>query len=125
MKKKQNRHYFVNIVVCRCSWYRYMFRPFRPEKRVKTYSDTTNNVDTVVSILFLFDYSLCDCPKLYLFVTTSNNYALTVLYTSQITIGHIRSPQSLTVFTSLCLVAASNGGCSPFSKFPKGSFRSS
>jgi hypothetical protein len=27
------------------------------------------NVDTVVSLLFLFDYLLCNCPKLYLFVT--------------------------------------------------------
>jgi hypothetical protein len=25
------------------------------------------NVDTVLSILFLFDYLVCDCPKLYLF----------------------------------------------------------
>jgi hypothetical protein len=31
------------------------------QERIKT------NVDTVVSILFLFGYLLCDCPKLYFF----------------------------------------------------------
>jgi hypothetical protein len=35
-----------------------------------------------------------------------------------ITIGHTRSSQSVTVFTNLCLVAASNGGCSPYSGLP-------
>jgi hypothetical protein len=30
------------------------------------------NVDTVVFILFLFDYLLCDCPKLYLFWPLNN-----------------------------------------------------
>jgi hypothetical protein len=41
-------------------------------------------------------------------IATSKDYALTVLYTSHITIGHTRSSQSVTVFTSL-LVMASNG----------------
>jgi hypothetical protein len=49
---------------------------------------------------------------------TSMDYALTVLHTSQITIGHTRSSQSVTVFTSRCLVAASIGGGSPSSGFP-------
>jgi hypothetical protein len=31
--------------------------------------------------------------------------------------GHIKSSQSVTVFTSCCLVAASNGKCSPSSGF--------
>jgi hypothetical protein len=33
-------------------------------------------------------------------VTTSNDYAVTVLHASQITIGHTGSSQSVTVFTS-------------------------
>jgi hypothetical protein len=40
-------------------------------------------------------------------ITTSKDYALTVLHTSQITIGHTRFSQSVTVFTSCCSVAAS------------------
>jgi hypothetical protein len=51
-------------------------------------------------------------------VTTSKDYALTILHTSQITIGHTRSSQSVTVFTSHCLVIASNSGCFPSSGFP-------
>jgi hypothetical protein len=50
-------------------------------------------------------------------VTTSKDYAFTVLHTSQITIGHIRSPQSVTVFTSRCLPVASKGGRSLSSVF--------
>jgi hypothetical protein len=53
-----------------------------------------------------------------LFVTASKDYALTVLHTSQITIGHTRSSQSVTFLTNRCLVAASNGGRSPSSVFP-------
>jgi hypothetical protein len=41
-------------------------------------------------------------------VTTSKDYVLSILHTSQITIGHIRSSQLVTVFTSRCSVAASN-----------------
>jgi hypothetical protein len=41
-------------------------------------------------------------------VTTCTDYALTILHTSQITTGHTGSPQSVTVFTSQCLVTASN-----------------
>jgi hypothetical protein len=37
-------------------------------------------------------------------VTASKDYALTVLHSSQITIGLTRSSQSVTVFTSRCLV---------------------
>jgi hypothetical protein len=51
-------------------------------------------------------------------VTTSKYYALTVLHTSQISIGHTRSSQSVTVFTSRCLAAAFDGGRSPSSGFP-------
>jgi hypothetical protein len=47
-------------------------------------------------------------------VTTSNDYALTVLHTSQ-----SLSPQSVTLFTNCCLVAASNGGRSPFLWVPE------
>jgi hypothetical protein len=39
-------------------------------------------------------------------------------YTSQTTIGHTRSSQSVTVFTSHCLVTASNDEHSPSSGFP-------
>jgi hypothetical protein len=41
--------------------------------------------------------------------TTSRDYALTVLYTLQVTIGHTWSSQSITVFTRRCLVSASYG----------------
>jgi hypothetical protein len=51
-------------------------------------------------------------------VTTSKDYVLTALHTSQITVGHAKSSQSVTVFTSRCLVAGSNRGSSPYSKFP-------
>jgi hypothetical protein len=51
-------------------------------------------------------------------VTTSKDYALTVLHTSQITIGHTRSSQSVRVFTIRCLLAASKGGRSLYSGFP-------
>jgi hypothetical protein len=37
-------------------------------------------------------------------VTTSKDYALTVLYTSQIIIRHTRSSQSVTVFTNHCWI---------------------
>jgi hypothetical protein len=40
-------------------------------------------------------------------VITSKDYALTVLHTSQITMGLTRSSQSVTVFTGRCLVVAS------------------
>jgi hypothetical protein len=46
-------------------------------------------------------------------VTTSKDYAFSVLHTSRITIGRIRSSQPDTVFTSRRLVAASNGGRFP------------
>jgi hypothetical protein len=46
-QKEQNRHYCVNICF---------------------YSLLGVTRDTVVSILFLFDYLFCDCLKLYLFV---------------------------------------------------------
>jgi hypothetical protein len=52
-------------------------------------------------------------------ITTSEGYALTVLLTSQITTGHTRFSQPVTVFTSRCLVVASNGGRSPSTGFPK------
>jgi hypothetical protein len=48
-------------------------------------------------------------------VNTSTGYAVTVLHTSEITIGHTRSSLSVTVFTNRCLVAASNGELSPSS----------
>jgi hypothetical protein len=51
-------------------------------------------------------------------VTASKDYALTVLHTSQITMGHTRSSPSVTIFTSHCLVVASNCGRSPSSGFP-------
>jgi hypothetical protein len=50
-------------------------------------------------------------------VITSKDYALTVLHTSQITIGHTRSSDSVTVFNSHCLVVASNSEHSPSSGF--------
>jgi hypothetical protein len=52
-------------------------------------------------------------------VNTSKDYAITFLHASQITVEHTRSSQSVTLFTSRCLVAASNGGPSPSSGFPK------
>jgi hypothetical protein len=51
-------------------------------------------------------------------VTASEDYAITVLHTSEITIGHPRSSQAVIVFTSRCLVAACNVGRSPSSGFP-------
>jgi hypothetical protein len=51
-------------------------------------------------------------------VTTSKDYALTVLHQTQITIRHTRSSRSVTVFTNRCLVTAFNGGRSPSSGFP-------
>jgi hypothetical protein len=51
-------------------------------------------------------------------VTKSTNYAVTVLRTSQITIGHIESSQYVTLFNNRCLVSASNGGRSRSSGFP-------
>jgi hypothetical protein len=51
-------------------------------------------------------------------VTTSKNYALTVLHDSQTTIGHTRCSQSVTIFNSDCSVTASDGGRSSFSGFP-------
>jgi hypothetical protein len=50
-------------------------------------------------------------------LTANKNCAVTVLHNSQITIGHTMSTQSLTVFTSRCLIAAFNDGCSPFCVF--------
>jgi hypothetical protein len=52
-------------------------------------------------------------------VTTSKDNALTVLHTSQITIGQTRSHQHVKIFTSRCLVTASNGRRSPSSGIPK------
>jgi hypothetical protein len=52
-------------------------------------------------------------------VTTSKYYAVTVLHTSEITIGQTRSSESVTISTSRRLVAASNGGRSTSSRFPK------
>jgi hypothetical protein len=46
-------------------------------------------------------------------LTASKDYAVTVLHTSQITIGHFRSSQSVAVFTSRWLVSASKSGHSP------------
>jgi hypothetical protein len=51
-------------------------------------------------------------------VTTSKDYDVTVLHISQITMGKTMSSKSVTVFNIRCLVAASNGGRSPFSGFP-------
>jgi hypothetical protein len=51
-------------------------------------------------------------------VNTSKDYALTDLHTSQITIGHTRSSQSVTDFTNCCLVAAFNSGHSSSYGFP-------
>jgi hypothetical protein len=45
--------------------------------------------------------------ELLQFITTSKDYVLTVLHASQITIGHTRSSQFVTIFTIRCLVAAS------------------
>jgi hypothetical protein len=42
-----------------------------------------------------------------------------LFHTLQITIGHTRSSQSVTVITSRCSVAASIGGRSPSCRFPK------
>jgi hypothetical protein len=51
-------------------------------------------------------------------VSTSKDYAVTVLHTSQITIGHSRPSQSVRVITNHCLVAASNSRCYTSSGFP-------
>jgi hypothetical protein len=51
-------------------------------------------------------------------VTTSKDYALTVLHTSQISTGHTRSSQSVRVFTSRCLLVAFKGERSLSSGFP-------
>jgi hypothetical protein len=51
-------------------------------------------------------------------VTTSKAYAVTVLQTSQITVGHTRSSQSVTIFTSRCVVGTFIGGHSPSSEVP-------
>jgi hypothetical protein len=51
-------------------------------------------------------------------VTTSKDYAVIVLHTSQISIGHTRSSEWVTVLTSCCLVAVSSGGHYPSSGFP-------
>jgi hypothetical protein len=51
-------------------------------------------------------------------MTTSKDHAVTVLHISQTTIGHTRSSQSGTVFTSHCLVASSSGGRSSSPGFP-------
>jgi hypothetical protein len=51
-------------------------------------------------------------------INTSNDYAVTVPHTSQITIGHTRPSQPVTVFTSRCLVVAFDGELYPFSVFP-------
>jgi hypothetical protein len=50
-------------------------------------------------------------------LTTSKDYALTLLHTLQITTGHTKCSQSVTVFTSRCLIAASYGATSPSSGF--------
>jgi hypothetical protein len=50
--------------------------------------------------------------------TRSKHYAVILLHYSQVTIGHTMSSQSVTVFSSRCLVAASNGGHPPSSGFP-------
>jgi hypothetical protein len=52
-----------------------------------------------------------------LFVSTSKDCAFAVLDTSQIAIGHTRPSQSVAVFTSLCLIPASNVGRSRSSGF--------
>jgi hypothetical protein len=43
-------------------------------------------------------------------ITASKDYALTVLHTSQIAIGHTMSSQSVTLLIKICVVAVSNGG---------------
>jgi hypothetical protein len=50
-------------------------------------------------------------------VNTNKDYAVTVLHTSQTITGHTGSSQSVTILTSRCSVATSNGGCSPPSGF--------
>jgi hypothetical protein len=56
--------------------------------------------------------------ELLQYATTGKDYVLTVIHTSQITIGPTSSSQSVTVFTSRCSVVASNGGLSASSGFP-------
>jgi hypothetical protein len=74
----------------------------------------------IVTILVIIDgvWLVLGFIELLQLVTTSKGYALTVLHTSQITIGHIRSSQSVTDFYCRCLVAASNGGRSLSSGHP-------
>jgi hypothetical protein len=62
------------------------------------------------------DYAFIVLHTLQL-ITTRKDYAF-LLHTSLITIGHTRSSQSVPVFSSRCLVAASNGRRSPSSGFP-------
>jgi hypothetical protein len=52
-------------------------------------------------------------------VTTSNIHDLTVFRPSQVTVSYAQSSQSVTVFTSRCLLKASNGGLYLFYGFPK------
>lgn len=52
-------------------------------------------------------------------VTTSKDYAFTVIHISQITIGHTRSSKFVIVFISRCSVAAPSGERSLSSGFPK------
>jgi hypothetical protein len=82
--------------------------------------------DQDISVLKTRAYTYCHMILVWLYtgfesvirfielVTTSTGYAVAVLHTSQITVGHTRSFQSATLFTSRCLVAGFNGGRSPF-----------
>jgi hypothetical protein len=58
-------------------------------------------------------------------VTTSKACALTVLHTSQITIGYTGSSQSVIIFTSCCLVVAFNSRHSPRPQLPAANSNSS
>jgi hypothetical protein len=60
--------------------------------------------------------------QIYSSLTTSNyKQGLCSHFSTHVTdhIGHARSFQSVTVFTGRCSIAASNGGRSPSSGFPK------
>jgi hypothetical protein len=73
---------------------------------------------TGVTLLFIHWFSIGN--RIYWtlqLVITSKDYALTVLYTSQIAIRQTKSFQCLTFFTSHCLVAAYSGGLAPCSGF--------
>jgi hypothetical protein len=61
---------------------------------------------------------LLDLLDSYRSVTTSNYNRFTNSHTLQFTTEHTRSSQLVTVFSSRCLVAAYNKGCSPSSGFP-------